>query len=42
MRDINNHILVHSTAINEPRNERWMQEYVNTDTFDAGRGEFGR
>lgn len=42
LRDINNHILVHSTAINEPRNERWMQEYVNIDTFDAGRGEFSR
>ena len=42
LRDINNHILVHSTAINEPRNERWMQEFVNTDTFNAGSGEFSR
>lgn len=42
LRDINNHILVHSTAINEPRNERWMQEYVNTDTFNTGNGAFGR
>lgn len=42
LRDINNHILVHSTAINEPRNDRWFQEYVNTDTFNAGSGEFGR
>jgi len=27
--NINNYILVHSTAINEMRNEKWMDEYVN-------------
>lgn len=27
--NINNYVLVHSTAINEIRNENWMNEYVN-------------
>lgn len=38
VRDINNHILVHSTAINEPRNDNWYNEYVNSDTFNSGSG----
>jgi len=38
VRDINNHILVHSTAINEPRNDNWFNEFVNSDTFDSGSG----
>ena len=32
VRDINNHILVHSTAINEPRNENWFSQFANTDS----------
>lgn len=38
VRDINNHILVHSTAINEPRNDNWFNEFVNTDSFNSGSG----
>jgi GWxTD domain-containing protein len=38
VRDINNHILVHSTAINEPRNDNWFNEFVDTDTFNSGSG----
>ena len=35
MKDINNHILVHSTAIGELRNENWYNEFANTDSNNA-------
>jgi hypothetical protein len=35
MKDINNHILVHSTAIGELRNDNWYNEFANTDSNNA-------